>query len=313
MIEHKSLAIVIPAYNEEKTLPLLVDDLIVYLHTLDELNYFKIVIVDDGSVDNTGKLSFDSDDVVVLNHGFNRGIGAAVRTGLQFVEKNNYDLVVKIDADFQHEVKDIERILEPIISNSYDLVYGDRFGGEINYKMPKLRKYGNKFFTRLMNIITKYEISDSQPGLFAGNKKFLSSVSIFSDYNYTQQVLYSSYLSGLNFKQIPITFNERTHGQSFVKITYPFKAMFQIILLMITKNPMKSLGLLSFFTLLITLIISTVQFLEYLNGISPKPIMNVNLVLGLGFVSIQLLLTAIILKSIANVENYIRSNKNFLR
>ena len=164
---------------------------------------------------------------------------------MQYAEKNDFDIVVKFDADLQHDVNDIAELIAPLVSNKTDLVYGDRFSGKINYKMPPIRKYGNKFFTNFMKLITKYHISDSQPGLVAGNTQFLSNVTIFSDYNYTQQVLYSSYLAGLRFKQVPIQFNEREHGQSFVKLSYPFKAMFQILLLMITKNPMKSLGTIS--------------------------------------------------------------------
>ena len=137
-----------------------------------------------------------------------------------------------------------------------------------------------------MKIITRYDISDSQPGLFAGNKKFLSSVTIFSDYNYTQQVLYSSYLAGLRFKQVPIQFNEREFGQSFVKLSYPFKAMFQIILLMITKNPMKTFGLLSSIFITTSLVVSFLVKL-ILSRTSPKPIMKVNLVLGSGLIGVS--------------------------
>jgi len=306
------LAVVIPAYNEEETISDCINKLSNSLNSISEINSFKIIIVNDGSLDNTEQIADQMSNTLVISHGYNRGIGAAVRTGLKFVEENNFDIVVKFDADLQHDPNDIKNVIEPLISNNFDLVYGDRFNGAITYKMPGIRKYGNKFFTKLMKLITNYSITDSQPGLFAGNKKFLSSVSIFSDYNYTQQVLYSSYISGLRFKQIPIKFNERKHGQSFVKLSYPFKAMFQILLLMITKNPMRSLGSISLVTTLITIFISCLQLADYFNGLTPKPIMNVNLILGLGFISVQLLLTAIILKSISNIETYMRTrNQNF--
>ena len=230
-----------------------------------------------------------------------------VRSGLQYAEENKYDLVLKIDADFQHDISDIEDMILPILYDEVDLVFGDRFSGQITYKMPKIRFVGNKFFTFLMSKITKYNITDSQPGMFAGNLKFLSNVTIFSDYNYTQQVIYSSYLSGLRFKQVSINFNIREHGKSFVKLSYPFKALMQIVILMLTKNPMKSLGSLAFLTFAITIFTSVTQLVDYFNGVAPKPLMNVNLILGLGLLSSQLLLTAIILKSIGNIEYYIRT------
>ena len=81
----------------------------------------------------------------------------------------------------------------------------------------------------------------------------------------------------------------------------------QIFILMLTKNPMKSLGSLAFLTFAITIFTSVTQLVDYFNGVAPKPLMNVNLILGLGLLSSQLLLTAIILKSIGNIEYYIRT------
>tara|TARA_B100001121_G_C18649787_1_gene603476 strand:+ start:589 stop:1512 length:924 start_codon:yes stop_codon:yes gene_type:complete len=307
MINDLRLAVIIPAYNEEETIFKVLKELDNHLTSLEKINYFEIVVVNDGSSDNTEKIANDNSKTIVITHGFNRGIGAAVRTGLQYVEKNDFDIVIKFDADLQHDPKDIEELIMPLILNKSDLVYGDRFSGKINYKMPSLRKYGNKFFTKLMKLITKYNISDSQPGLFAGNKKFISNVTIFSDYNYTQQVLYSSYLAGLRFVQVPIQFNEREYGQSFVKLSYPFKAMFQILLLIITKNPMKSLGLISLIFLSVSTVITVSELTSYFLGVSPKPIMRVNFVLGTGLVGVQLLITALILKSISNLEKHIRN------
>lgn len=306
MKKEYNIAIVIPAYNEEKTISKTIKKLNEYLTELKNISSFQIVIVNDGSIDKTEIIASEKDNTIVLSHGYNRGIGAAVRTGLQYVEKNNFDFVIKFDADLQHDVKDLEGLLAPLFLNKADLVYGDRFSGEINYKMPIVRKYGNYFFTTLMKFITKYNISDSQPGLFAGNKLFLSKVTIFSDYNYTQQVLYSSYLEGLRFQQVPIKFNERKHGTSFVKLSYPFKAMFQIFLLMITKNPMKFFGYLSGVFIFLALIVSVNDLTSYFMDLNPKPIMKVNLVLGLGLVGSQLFFTGVILKSISNIESYLR-------
>lgn len=300
------IAVIIPAYNEEKTISKVLNELNNCLKSIDKINDYQIIVVNDGSSDNTQQIASNIGKTIVISHGFNRGIGAAVRTGLQYAEKNNFDIVIKFDADLQHDINDIEKLIDPLVSNNSDLVYGDRFSGEINYKMPAIRKYGNKFFTKFMKSITKYNISDSQPGLFAGNKKFLSSVTIFSDYNYTQQVLYSSYLAGLRFQQVPIQFNERKFGQSFVKLSYPFKAMFQIFILMITKNPMKTFGMLSSIFIGISLVAGLFDISSYFLGATPKPIMKVNLVLGSGLLGFQLLFTGVILKSISIIENYIR-------
>ena len=188
----------------------------------------------------------------------------------------------------------------PILYDEVDLVFGDRFSGQITYKMPKIRFVGNKFYF-LMSKITKYNITDSQPGMFAGNLKFLSNVTIFSDYNYTQQVIYSSYLSGLRFKQVSINFNIREHGKSLL-VKLSIQSFNANCYSYVDKNPMKSLGSLAFLTFAITIFTSVTQLVDYFNGVAPKPLMNVNLILGLGLLSSQLLLTAIILKSIETLN-----------
>ncbi len=307
MKEDYKLAVVIPTFNEEKTLPKLLEELNKLLSSFGFINKYNLIVIDDGSTDKSVEKIKHINNVKLISHGYNIGIGAAVRSGLQYAEENKYDMVLKIDADFQHDITDIEDMILPILNEEVDLVFGDRFSGQITYKMPKIRFVGNKFFTFLMSKITKYNITDSQPGMFTGNLKFLSNVTIFSDYNYTQQVIYSSYLSALRFKQVPINFNIREHGKSFVKLSYPFKALMQIVILMLTKNPMKSLGSLAFLTFGITIFTSITQLVDYFNGVTPKPLMNVNLILGLGLLSSQLLLTAIILKSIGNIEYYIRT------
>jgi len=302
-----TLAIIIPSYNEEKTIGVLINNLYKFLESYEKIEDFDIIVIDDGSVDQTAINVGIYPDVILLTHGFNRGIGAAVRTGLQYSENNNYDIILKIDADLQHDINDLDAILNPIILGESDIVFGDRFSGSINYKMPKIRRLGNSFFTKLMSFVTEYDVKDSQPGIFAGNARFLKSVSVFSDFNYTQQVLYSSYIAGLRFSQVPINFNERKFGSSFVKLSYPFKAIFQIMLLMITKNPMKTFGFLSAIFLTISLGTTVYDLINYFSGLTLKPIMKVNLVLGTGLVGLQLLFTGVILKSISNVESYIRN------
>ena len=86
-----------------------------------------------------------------------------MRTGLQYSENNNYDIILKIDADLQHDLNDLDAILNPIILGESDIVFGDRFSGSINYKMPKIRRLGNSFFTKLMSFVTEYDVKDSQP------------------------------------------------------------------------------------------------------------------------------------------------------
>ena len=158
MKKDNTLAIIIPSYNEEKTIGVLINNLYKFLESYEKIEDFDIIVIDDGSVDQTAINVGIYPDVILLTHGFNRGIGAAVRTGLQYSENNNYDIILKIDADLQHDINDLDAILNPIILGESDIVFGDRFSGSINYKMPKIRRLGNSFFTKLMSFVTEYDV-----------------------------------------------------------------------------------------------------------------------------------------------------------
>lgn len=305
----ETIGIVIPAYNESNTLAQLIEEIKNSDYLKKEFNSFEILVVDDGSKDETPIMLKKIVGISVITHGYNMGVGAAVRSGLKYFEKRNFDYVVKIDADKQHVVDEIYLLVDPLRKNIADLVYGDRFKGGLKYKMPKYRILGNKFFTYFLNKITKYKISDSQPGFFAGNKHFLRSFYILTDYNYTQQVLYSSYLAGLKFLQVPITFRKRDHGESFIKFSYPLKALLQILLMILIKKPLTIFGNTGLFLILLSIITGVNQLINFLSNNSSKPIENVNFVLGFGMAGLLFLITALILKSIQNLEE-IERNKN---
>ena len=297
-----NIGIVIPVYNESKTISKIIDDLNKLKYLKDNFENYKILVVNDGSSDNTSEILKNIDGIETLTHGYNMGVGAAVRNGLKYFESKQYDIVVKIDGDNQHDISEIKNLVEPVLTNQADIVYGDRFSGDIQYKMPKYRVLGNKFFSYVLKKLTGYKINDSQPGFFAGNTRFLKSFYILTNYNYTQQVLYSSYLGGLRFLQVPITFKSRVTGESFVKFSYPFKAILQILLMIVLKKPLLIFGNSGLFFILVALITSINQLIIYLNNNSLKPIQNVNLVLGLGITGIILLITGLLLKAIQNLE-----------
>ena len=116
------ILILIPCYNEEK-------NIFRCLKNITELNnkkIKKILLIDDGSTDNTVKIASTFKNVSIHQHSSNKGLGAAVREGLKLTKNFDVNLVVKIDADCQHDPKDILEIIKPITNDKYDLVYGNR-------------------------------------------------------------------------------------------------------------------------------------------------------------------------------------------
>ena len=169
----KSLTVFIPVFNEEKIIE----------KTIEELKSLKsdfenegvaltILVVNDGSTDSTLDILNGIKDIEVVSLPYNRGLGIATKEAMLWAKKNNSDFAVKLDADLQHAPSDIIKVIQPLIDDKADICWGSRFKGSILYKMPLVRRWGNLFFTYLMNKVTKFKISDAQTGLMAFNKKY---------------------------------------------------------------------------------------------------------------------------------------------
>ena len=140
-----SFVIGIPAYNEEKNIGAIV---------LKLKKFFDIVIVcDDGSTDLTAEIA-EKIGAKVVKHEKNQGYGAAIKTIFSYAGKMKVDGLVTFDADGQHRIEDIEKVLEPIKNNMADVVIGSRFLNN-NQNIPKYRKVGIKTITELTNINKK--------------------------------------------------------------------------------------------------------------------------------------------------------------
>ena len=249
---------------------------------------------------------------MVINHKKNKGLGAAVRTGLLSAQDIHANIVVKYDADLQHVPEDIFNLIEPIYLDEADIVYGNRFK-KINYKMPFVRKIGNKFFSKLMKWLTGWPIQDSQPGIFAVNKTFIDNFYLPGDYNYTQQILLDAYHKNLRFAHSLVTFNKRNRGESFVDFKYPIKVIPQIIQVLIGIKPLKVFGPIGWFFLAVGITVFAIQITLFFLGYNQKPIENVNLVLGSFLFGLQILcfglLSDLIVKLNHNIIQILKKRK----
>ena len=211
-----------------------------------------------------------------------------MRSGFSAARRDGADIVVKFDADLQHDPNDIVPLVQPILNDEADVVYGNRLE-RIEYKMPVIRKAGNRLFTRLMALLTNWPLKDSQPGIFAINRDYLNVFNLPGDYNYTQQILLDAYHQGMRFAHVPVTFRRRTTGASFVSLRYPFKVLPQLLLVIISIKPMKIFLPLGMLFLLIATGVFGVELVLWFMGETAKPVMHVNAVLGLAFFGLQTL------------------------
>jgi glycosyltransferase involved in cell wall biosynthesis len=238
--EKKLVVVYIPAYNEEGAIGKVIQKIRHYYPETKTPDYtIKIIVVNDGSKDNTVEIAKKLNVDRIVSHPINRGLGAATRSGLWEAFDMNADIAVKIDADFQHDPEDIEKVIRPILDNKADVVFGSRFMGKIEYKMPFYRKMGNAFFSALTTIFTGLTVTDGQTGLIATNKRYLQRFRLTSDYNETQQMIIDAWRNQLRFMEVPVVFHKRKTGKSFISFKYPFHVIPNILRLFIHSCPLK--------------------------------------------------------------------------
>ncbi len=138
----------IPAYNEAEKIGKVVKE---------TLQYCDVLVVDDGSIDTTGKIAEES-GAFVVTHEKNRGKGDALITGFTYALKNGYESIITLDADGQHDPSEIPKFLKK--GDTYDIVIGVRDFKE----MPFPRKVSNTITTLLLSLRTRQKIGDSQSG-----------------------------------------------------------------------------------------------------------------------------------------------------
>lgn len=221
------VVVFIPAYNEEKSIESVIQK--IQEHYVDasvSRGYrTEIIVVDDGSSDRTAAVSRAAGVNVVVSHLKNRGLGASTRTAMQRAFEMGADIAVKIDADFQHDPDDIDKVVRPILDDVADSVFGTRLTGGLQYRMPLTRSVGNRFFSWLVGKLTGLTVTDGQTGLMAFGRRYLEQFNIIADYNETQQLILDSYRKNMRIIEVPVVFYKRTTGTSFISWRYPFKVL----------------------------------------------------------------------------------------
>ena len=149
--------IVVPAYNESAAVHEVVRDL--------RTEFPNVIVVDDGSVDTTSKEAARA-GAIVLRHAINRGQGAALQTGIEFAIRRSADVIVTFDADGQHRVEDVHRLLEALERDNADIAVGSRFLG-LRSNVPALRRMLLRVAARFMRFTSGVALTDAHNGLRA--------------------------------------------------------------------------------------------------------------------------------------------------
>ncbi len=197
---------IIAAYNEEKKIANTLDDVKKYLD--------NIVVVDDGSRDNTVKVAREK-GVTVIEHKINRGQGAALETGNTYALKHQADIVVHFDADGQFLAKEIKDIIKPIKAG-YDVTFGSRFLDKKS-QVPFTKRNIIMPLAKLINLVFfNVRTSDPQNGFRALNVKALETIKIENDrMAHCSEILAKTRKYKLKYKEIPVTVLYAEFGQKF--------------------------------------------------------------------------------------------------
>jgi glycosyltransferase involved in cell wall biosynthesis len=198
---------IIPAYNEEKTIGEVIDKVKPLVS--------QVVVVDDGSRDETKKLAKEK-GAVVLSHIINRGQGAALETGNQYALNKEAEIIVHFDADGQFLAEEIKDIILPIIKGEADIVFGSRFLGKKS-NLPWFKKYIIIPLAHLANkIFIGATLTDPQNGFRAVSRETAKKITIEQDgMAHNTEIISKSFENNLKIKEIPVTVIYHNFGQRF--------------------------------------------------------------------------------------------------
>ncbi len=203
----RSLSIIIPVYNEEKTLL----QLLKKVQAVKLLGLKKqIIIVNDGSTDKTSRLlkNLKVPGGMILQHDHNRGKGAAIRTA---IPHTTGDIVIIQDADLEYDPADYKTVLAPILDGSADVVYGSRFKG-VHRAFLFWHYVGNKFLTFLTNILYDTVLTDMETCYKAFRGEIIRSLLLRSNrFDFEPEVTAKVLKRGCKLFEVPISF----HGRGF--------------------------------------------------------------------------------------------------
>ena len=287
-----SIIVGIPAFNEEKNIAVL----IVQLKKIAD----KIIVCNDGSTDLTSKIAEEL-GATVINHEKNLGYGAAIRSIFLKSKELDGDVLVTFDADGQHKIEDINRVVDPIINEESDLVIGSRFLDKSEKEVPQYRKVGIKIITKITNVTIKKQLTDSQSGFRAYSKKVLNELNPSElGMGISTEILIKASAKNFRISEVLIkitydgdtsTHNPISHGSSVLLSTIKFTSI---------EHPLKFYGVPSmiFFAIGLFFVYFSAQYYTEIGRL------NTNLTLvaaGTMLIAVVLFITSVLLYSLISV------------
>ena len=281
----------IPAYNEEKNIAKIIVKL---KKTVDQ-----IIVCDDGSTDSTSEIA-ESLGATVVKHAKNSGYGMAIRSIFLKSREINADILVTLDADGQHKIEDINKIIKPVVDGEADISIGSRFLKEDN-NTPGYRKLGVKIITKVTNSSLSEKITDAQSGFRAYNNKVLQSLTpADSGMGISTEILIKSSNLGLKIVEVPTEIQYEGDTSTQNPVSHGTEVLMSTLKYISIERPLRFYGIPSaiFFIMGLTFTFLSIQYYAEIGRL------NTNLTLvaaGTLLIAIILVVTAILLFSLVSV------------
>lgn len=246
MNKSNSLKIVagMPAFNEEKYIGSLV------LRTREYVD--ELFIVDDGSADDTAKIARLA-GADVIQHQQNKGYGAAIQSIIAEAKKRDADVLVILDADAQHNPKEIPRLIKPIIEDGYDFVIGTR--QKQAEKIPFYRRVGQKVILRSVKMLSDENLTDSECGFRAFSRKALETLELRENgMAISAETVAEASRKNLKTTQVPVSVIYNGDGSTLNPVQHGLGVLGSIISMISEQRPLYFFGLAGIICLTIGLI-----------------------------------------------------------
>jgi len=215
----RKILVILPAYNEEESIGKLLDKMTRH----EKRDLYDVLVINDGSKDRTEEIVREK-GYHALSQVFNMGYGAALQTAYKYAEEKGYEYVIQIDADGQHDVTNIDRIIEEMgcfqedKTDCPDIIIGSRFlKGSESFYMSRLKMLAIGFFRRIIKKNTKVELTDPTSGLQGLNRKAFCFYAEYGNFDLKypdMNMIIQMLLLGFRITEFPAIMHEREAGVS---------------------------------------------------------------------------------------------------
>lgn len=258
------LLVAIPCLNEAENIEKVIKSINNQIKGIDVI---EILVVDDGSEDETDSLARNA-GATVIKHIQNKGVGCAFQTAIAYASEHNVDVMVNMDGDGQFNSNDIERLIQPILEKKADVVTASRFiDSNMIPDMPKAKLWGNKRMASIISHLCKHKYYDVSCGFRAYSKETILKSNFHGKFTYTQEAFIFFTSQNLKIIEVPVPvqyFKDRKSRVAGNLFKYSRKTMGIILSLYRDYFPMRMMGSIAGFFLILTLLFGVIFFGHYM-------------------------------------------------